>query len=296
MKESGRAQHVYRVKAFRNLRLTVRAAAAFLLLATYLPGSTQKTAEPAAGPSWILTWSDEFNGTNGSPPDSAKWTAESGGNGWGNGELEYYTPRHQNVRQENGDLVIEAVKEEFTGPDKVRRDFTSARLKTEGRFSQRYGRFEARVQIPSGHGVWPAFWMLGEDFSRVGWPQCGEIDIMENVGSEPATIHGSLHGPGYSGVHPLTTAYALPRGHFTDGFHVFAVEWEPQVIRFYVDGRLYATKTPANIQSGQRWVYDHPFFILLNLAVGGNLPGRPDTSTVFPQRMLVDYVRVYARK
>jgi len=244
----------------------------------------------------MLTWSDEFNGRDGSGPDSSKWISESGGSGWGNGELEYYTPRRKNVRQEKGNLVIEAHKERFTGPDGIRRDYTSARLQTEGRFSQRYGRFEARIQIPSGQGVWPAFWMLGDDFRSVGWPDCGEIDIMENVGSEPATIHGTLNGPGYSGAHPLTTAYALPRGQFTDAFHTFAVEWDPQAIRFYVDGKLYSTKTPADIPKGQRWVYDHPFFIVLNLAVGGNMPGSPDHSTVLPQRMLVDYVRVYSWK
>lgn len=250
----------------------------------------------ASNSEWVLTWSDEFDGRDGSEPDPTKWAAESGGSGWGNGELEYYTPRPQNVHQENGHLVIQAIKEEFKGTDGVRREYTSARLKTEGKFSQRYGRFEARIQIPSGHGVWPAFWMLGDDFSKTGWPACGEIDIMENVGSEPATVHGSLHGPGYSGANPLTTAYALPRGQFTDGFHIFAVEWEPQVIRFYVEGKLYGTKTTADIPKGKRWVFDHPFFIVLNLAVGGNMPGNPDRSTVLPQRMLVDYVRVYSRK
>jgi beta-glucanase (GH16 family) len=261
------------------------------------PGAWQQAlARTQASKSrWILTWSDEFDGRDGSEPDPAKWIAESGGSGWGNGELEYYTSRRQNIRQENGNLVIEAIKEEFKGPDGVLRDYTSARLKTAGRFSQRYGRFEARIQIPSGQGVWPAFWMLGDDVSRTGWPGCGEIDIMENVGSEPATIHGSLHGPGYSGANPLTTAYALSRGQFTDGFHTFAVEWEPQVIRFYVDGKLYGSKTPADIPTGKRWVFDHPFFIVLNLAVGGTMPGNPDRTTILPQRMLVDYVRVYAR-
>jgi beta-glucanase (GH16 family) len=192
--------------------------------------------------------------------------------------------------------VLEAVKEDFQGADGIRRSYTSARLSTEHHFSKKYGRFEARIQLPKGQGVWPAFWLLGEDFSTAGWPACGEIDIMENVGKEPATVRGTLHGPGYSGENPLTTAYALPRGRFSDGFHVFAVEWEPEAIRFYVDGELFATKTPADLPAGSRWVFDHPFFILLNLAVGGNLPGHPDDSTVFPQRMLVDYVRVYSRK
>lgn len=267
-----------------------------LVVACTQPGAQQTAARPSSASSWVLTWSDEFNGPDGSAPDPTKWIVESGGNGWGNNELQYYTPRRENVRQEKGSLVIEAIKEKFTGPDGIERDYTSARLKTEGRFSQRYGRFEARVQIPSGKGMWPAFWLLGDDFSTAKWPACGEIDIMENFRNEPATIHGSIHGPGYSSGNPLTAAFTLPRGRFSDGFHVFAIEWEPQVVRFFVDDKLYATKTPADLPAGKRWVYDHGFFVLLDLAVGGNLPGRPDDSTVFPQRMLVDYVRVYSRK
>jgi beta-glucanase (GH16 family) len=193
-------------------------------------------------------------------------------------------------------LAIEAIKEKFIAPDGVRRDYTSARLKTERRFSQQYGRFEARIQIPSGQGAWPAFWMLGDDYSVKGWPACGEIDVMESVGSSADTIEGSLHGPGYSGSNPLISAYRLPRGRFSDSFHLFAVEWEPRVVRFYVDDELYATRTPADLPGDAPWVYDHAFFLLLNLAVGGDLPGRPGDSTVFPQRMLVDYVRVYKRK
>ncbi len=272
---------------------------AFLIVIPFLrAGAQQKTVTHTTPESaWVLTWNDEFNGPDGSPPDSAKWVVESGGHGRGNNELEFYTARSQNVRQENGHLVIEAIKENFTGAEGTRRNYTSARLKTQGRFSQRYGRFEARIQIPSGKGMWPAFWMLGDDFSTADWPACGEIDIMESAGdTEPAMIHGSLHGPGYSGTNALTAAYTLPRGRFSDGFHVFAVEWAPHVVRFFVDGDLYATKTPSDVPAGKRWVYDHPFFVLLNLAVGGNMPGSPENSTVFPQRMLVDYVRVYSRK
>lgn len=269
-----------------------------VLVVAGAPSHAQKTApNPAAGASpWVLTWSDEFNGFEGSAPDSGKWILESGGNGWGNHELEYYTDRAKNVREEGGYLVIEALKERFVGPDGVQRDYTSARLKTEGRFSQQYGRFEARIQIPSGQGAWPAFWMMGDDYSTVGWPACGEIDVMESAGTEAATIQGSLHGPGYSGTNPVTAAYQLPRGRFSDSFHVYAVEWEPKVVRFYVDDKLYATRTPADLPAGKAWVYDHPFFVLLDLAVGGDLPGSPRDSTIFPQRMLLDYVRVYRRK
>jgi beta-glucanase (GH16 family) len=271
---------------------------ACVLVLVCLPANAQRhrvSAPSAKKPGWVLTWSDEFSDPDGSPPDPLKWVVESGG-GWWNNELQYYAGRRENVRQERGNLVIEADKEKFKGPDGIEREFTSGRLKTEGRFSQQYGRFEARIRLPWGKGIWPAFWMLGDDISTTGWPACGEIDIMENVGSEPATVHGTLHGPGYSGAEPLTATFTLPKGRFSDGFHIFAVEWEPQVVRFFVDETLYATRRAAELPAGKRWVFDHPFFIVLNLAVGGNLPGKPNDSTVFPQRMLVDYVRAYARK
>jgi beta-glucanase (GH16 family) len=254
-------------------------------------------AAPAASANakWVLTWSDEFNGPYGSIPDPKKWAIEAGGKGWGNHELEAYTLRRKNVRVENGDLVIEAFNETYIGADGVRRDYTSGRINTKGRFTQKYGRFEARIKLPSGRGLWPAFWLLGDNCKRVGWPACGEIDIMENIGSEPATNHGSLHGPGYSDGHSLTATYTLAHGRLDDSFHIFAVEWEPKIARFYVDDHLYETRTPADIP-GKRWVFDHPFFIILNVAVGGDMPGSPDGSTVFPQKMLVDYVRVYAQK
>ncbi|HLK35049.1 MAG TPA: glycoside hydrolase family 16 protein [Terriglobales bacterium] len=243
----------------------------------------------------MLTWSDEFNEPDGSAPDPGKWAVETGGNGWGNNELEYYTDRPRNVRVEGENLVITARREDYTGKDGVTRHFTSARIKTQGKFSQAYGRFEARIRIPHGQGMWPAFWMLGADIDQVGWPDCGEIDIMENIGREPFTVHGTIHGPGYSGSEGIGSPFRLRKQRFTDKYHVFAVEWEPNLIRFYVDQHLYATRTPAELPAGKTWVYNHPFFIILNLAVGGNWPGNPDPSTVFPQKMLVDYVRVYRR-
>lgn len=260
-------------------------------------GKTTPSAEdPSRASTWVLDWSDEFNGPDGSPPDAAKWKPDIGGNGWGNGELQYYTARPENVRQEKGNLVVEAINGSFTGPDGVRRDYTSARVTTQGKFSQQYGRFEARIRIPLGKGIWPAFWLLGDNFPKVGWPACGEIDVMENVGDAPSAIQGSIHGPGYSGEHALTATFNLPHGRFSDGFHVFAVEWAPQVVRFLVDDKVYATRTPADLPAGKPWVPDQPFFVLLDIAVGGGLPGKPDRTTVFPQRMLVDYVRVYSRK
>ncbi|MGC1637285.1 MAG: glycoside hydrolase family 16 protein [Candidatus Acidiferrales bacterium] len=243
---------------------------------------------------WTLVWSDEFNAADGSRPNPAKWKFEVGGNGWGNHELEYYTNRPENSFIHNGNLVIQALKENFTGPDHVTRDYTSARITTQGLFEQAYGRFEARIKIPRGRGLWPAFWLLGNDIGTIGWPGSGEIDIMENIGKEPSMVHGSLHGPGYSGDRDYTSEYKLPGGvHFADDFHVFAVEWEPKTVRFFVDQDLYATFTPTRLPAGMKWVFDHPFFIILNVAVGGDWPGPPDATTTFPQTMLVDYVRVY---
>ena len=244
---------------------------------------------------WTISWSDEFNAPNGSTVDPKKWVFDTGGHGWGNQELEYYTNRAENAHIEEGSLVIKVIKESFTGPDGVKREYTSARLKTQGLFSQTYGRFEARIKIPFGQGIWPAFWMLG-DLKPARWPNTGEIDIMENIGKEPLIVHGTIHGPGYSGASGITSSFNSPNGkRFADQFHVYAVEWEPNEIRWYVDNNLYKTTTPANLPNGTKWVYDHPFFMLLNVAVGGGWPGSPDASTVFPQSMLVDYVRVYKR-
>lgn len=265
-----------------------------------LPGCRIIGSPPPPIPTarWTLVWSDEFSGPDGSLPDPKKWTYDIGGKGWGNQELESYTKGPENARIEKGMLVIIAQKETYTGPDGVTRDYTSARLKTQGLFSQAYGRIEARIKIPEGQGMWPAFWMLGEDITSVGWPKCGEIDIMENVGKEPGTVHGSLHGP--SSERPtsdLTSIFSLPAGQkFAEDFHLYAVEWEPDIIRFYVDSNLYASFDSSQWPAGGKWVFDHPFFIILNLAVGGGWPGSPDVSTKFPQRMLVDYVHVYTKR
>jgi len=268
-----------------------------LLPALFVSAQVPVQEKPAGTSSknWTLVWNDEFDAPPNSAVDPAKWVLETGGNGWGNNELEYYTQRLQNSFQRDGNLVIRVLQEKFKGPDGVARDYTSARLKTQGKFSQKYGRFEARIKIPRGQGIWPAFWMLGDDVDEVGWPECGEIDIMENIGKEPTLVHGTIHGPGYSGDHGIGDPFASADNRkFADDFHVYAVEWEPEAIRFYVDEHLYATRTLADLPKGAKWVYDHPFFMLLNVAVGGYWPGNPDGSTTFPQEMLVDYVRVYS--
>lgn len=243
-----------------------------------------------------MTWHDEFNGPDGSVPDPDHWTHAVGGNGFGNRELQTYTDRPENAVIESGDLVITAREEHLTGPDGIPRDYTSARLHTREHFNQRYGRFEARIKVPQGQGMWPAFWMLGANRHRDGWPQCGEIDVMENVGKEPGTVHGTVHGPGYSGARGLSAAFELPDNEaFSEGYHIFGVEWSPKKVTFDVDGQPYQTVTPKDLPQGAKWVFDHPFYLLVNLAVGGDWPGPPDETTQFPQEMRVDWVRAYKR-
>jgi len=278
--------------------MTFRAIIVGLRAVVVLAGSLLLWSTASASPKgWILTWSDEFNAPKNSPVDSSRWSFDIGGGGWGNNELQTYTNRTVNARLEDGALVITVIKENHTGPDNILRGYTSARLLTKKKFTQMYGKFEARIKVPFGQGLWPAFWMLGDDIDSVGWPGCGEIDIMEHIGKQPSIAHGTLHGPGYSGASGITASYALPSYQkFSDNYHVFAVEWEPNVIRFYVDGRLYKTRTPADLPQGKTWIFNHPFFLILNVAVGGSFPGDPDGTTSFPQVMKVDYVRAYKRE
>jgi len=243
---------------------------------------------------------DEFDKANNTPIDSSKWTAEIGGGGWGNQELQYYTNSIENAYHDGqGLLVVKAIK--LTPPLNLncwygQCQYTSARLITKGKFDRKYGKFEARIKIPRGQGIWAAFWMLGNNIDKVGWANCGEIDVMENIGREPSTVHGTIHGPGYSGANAIGGSYNLTNNQkFADDFHIYAAEWKENKIAFYVDGNLYKTLTPQDLPPGKQWVYDHPFFMILNLAIGGPWGGAPDATTVFPQTMLIDYVRVYRR-
>lgn len=241
---------------------------------------------------WELVWSDDFTGAIGLSPDASKWAFDigTGGNGWGNQELQYYTNRPSNVSLDgNGNLVITARRESFSGSP-----FTSARVKTQGKFSQAYGRFEARMKTTTGPGIWPAFWMLGGNVDTKPWPLCGEIDIMEQRGQEPYINNGSIHGPGYSGGNAITKTYALTNGRFDTDFHIYAVEWGVDYIDFFVDNFLYQRITPKDVPG--EWVYNQPFFIIMNVAVGGNYVGFPTTGTPFPQSLTVDYVKVYKQK
>ncbi len=233
-----------------------------------------------------LVLDEDFN-TNGAP-NASLWSYNigTGQNGWGNNELQYYTDRPQNVTAQNGYLIITAHKESFNGSQ-----YTSARLVTKGKFEQAYGRFETRMRLPWGQGIWPAFWMLGADIDDNPWPGAGEIDIMEFRGQNPSVVLGTVHGPGYSAGQSISKSYSLPNDRFDTDFHVFGIEWGPEYINFYVDDVLYNQITPADVPG--EWVFNKPFYILINLAVGGNFVGSPNSETVFPQTMLIDYVRVY---
>ena len=235
-----------------------------------------------------LVMQDEFD-TDGAP-NSAIWGYDigTGSNGWGNNELEYYTNNSENIKVVDGMLQIIAKKQAFMGSQ-----YTSARILTKGLFEQKQGRFEARIKMPYGRGMWPAFWLLGANSDEVTWPQCGEIDIAEYKGQEPTITHGTVHGPGYSGANAITKSYDLVNDRFDTDFHIFGIEWGEKYINFYVDDVLYNQITPDKVTG--EWVYDHPFYIILNLAVGGSYVGSPNSETTFPQTMYVDYVRVYQK-
>jgi beta-glucanase (GH16 family) len=258
-------------------------------------------AGPPIGPpeAWKLAWADEFDGASGTLPDATKWVLETGtgpnGDGWGNAELQTYTASPNNVSLDgDGNLVITARKERVGG-----REYTSARITTQGLFTKEYGRLEARIKVPAAKGLWPAFWALGDDIKEVTWPKCGEIDVLEVRGHQPATVISSLHGPEYFGGGAISKKFTLTDGTFAEQFHVFRAEWDPARIAFSVDGQLFQTVTAHSVLSGGRsWVFDSPFFAILNLAVGGTFltpTGQPDANTVFPQVLTVDYVRWYTR-
>ena len=241
----------------------------------------------AALPAGVV-WAQEFDGPAGSAPDPATWNLETGAGGWGNAELQNYTASRANSSLDGAGALVITAKKEADG------SYTSARMTTQGRFQTQYGRVEARIAIPRGQGIWPAFWMLGADLPSKGWPAAGEIDVMENIGREPSLVHGTVHGPGYSGGDGISGTYAHPRGwSFADDFHTYAVDRKPGSIEWSVDGQVYHRVTRADT-GGDPWVFDAPFFLILNVAVGGQWPGYPDASTRLPQQMTVDYVRVYS--
>lgn len=265
----------------KHIKLSVLFVSA---IAVFISCNTDETQTVITKKNLVIQ--DEFN-TDGAP-NSAFWSFDigTGDNGWGNNELQYYTDRTENCVVENGMLKITAKQELFLGAG-----YTSARILTKGKIEQQYGRIEARIKLPWGKGLWPAFWMVGANSDSVSWPQCGEIDIMEYLGNSPTSVFGSVHGPGYSGNLAISKNYSLNKDRFDTDFHIFGIEWGKNYINYYVDNVLYNQITPEDV-SGD-WVFNEPFYIILNMAVGGNLPGSPNQDTVFPQEMLVDYVRIY---
>jgi len=281
----------------RLLRRCLLTALSAVLAGSALAAPAQAaapTSSTSSAAAEVTTFSDTFDGPAGSPVDSSKWQMETGDN-VNNHERQYYTSGTNNAALDGqGHLVITAKRE---NPGNYQCwygtcQYTSARLNTSGKFAAQYGHVEARMKVPRGQGMWPAFWMLGTDIGDVGWPNSGEIDIMENVGYEPSTVHGTIHGPGYSGSGGIGAPYSLPGGQaFADDFHTFAVDWAPDSITWSVDGNVYQRRTPADL-GGKTWVFNKPFFLILNLAVGGDWPGDPDGSTSFPQQLVVDSVSV----
>ncbi|MFD3585384.1 ricin-type beta-trefoil lectin domain protein [Streptomyces sp. NPDC058683] len=277
----------------RLIRRCLFAALSAALVGSVAVGPAHR-AEAADAGAAAVTFSDTFDGAAGSAVNSSKWNLETGDN-VNNHERQYYTSGTNNAALDGqGHLVITAKKE---NPANYQCwygtcQYTSARLNTSGKFSAQYGHVEARMKIPRGQGMWPAFWMLGTDIGSVGWPNSGEIDVMENVGFEPSTIHGTIHGPGYSGSAGIGAGYTLANGQaFADAFHTFAVDWAPNSITWSVDGITYQTRTPADV-GGNTWAFNKPFFLILNLAVGGYWPGDPNSSTAFPAQLVVDSVSV----
>ncbi|HWK04047.1 MAG TPA: family 16 glycosylhydrolase [Puia sp.] len=252
---------------------------------TYLPTDTTGYTTPATYAGYTLAWSDEFNGN---ALNTQNWNYETGGSGWGNQELENYTARPQNVFVSAGNLIIEARQESYGG-----NNYTSGRLNTIGKQQFTYGRIDIRAKLPVSKGMWPALWMLGSNISTVPWPGCGETDIMELIGTNPRQIVGSLHWKQQDGSEgTYNNTYTLPGQDFSQQFHVFSLIWAKDQAQFLVDDQVYVSGGLQNVTSGV-YPFNSPFFFIFNVAVGGNWPGSPDNSTLFPQRMFVDYVRVF---
>lgn len=244
------------------------------------------TYTPGAG--WNVYWSDEFNGNS---LDTSVWNMEVRNDGCGNNELEYYTDRPNNVWVGGGTLVIKAIKENY-----INRNYTSGRLTTQNKKTWQYGKFAARIMIPTGQGLWPAYWLLGDNIGTAGWPGCGELDIMENKGSQPTISSGAIHfGPPWPNNMCFSSTYTLPSGNLYSSFHIFELIWTSTNVKWYVDGALFKTVNKSDITgTGQPWVFDHPFFYIINLAIGGTFDGNPGAGTIFPKYMFVDWVRVYS--
>ncbi len=254
---------------------------------TYLTTDSTGYTTPSTYPGYTLAWSDEFNGNSLNPQN---WNFETGGTGWGNHELENYTPRSQNLFVSSGNLIIEARQESYGG-----NNYTSARINSSSKQQFTFGRIDIRAKLPVSSGMWPALWMLGANFGTAGWPGCGETDIMELIGKNPGQVVGSMHwkqGDGTEGT--FNNSYNLSSQDFSKQFHVFSLVWAQDTVQFLVDDHMYVNGSSQNVTSGV-YPFNSPFFFIFNVAVGGDWPGSPDGTTVFPQRMFVDYVRVFQK-
>lgn len=263
-----------------------------LLLLSALAACGTTPAVDELDNSWVLVWSDEFDGAAGSAPSAENWTPDVGGDGWGNEQLEHNTDRTDNAFHDGeGHLILRAQREDYEG-----NAYTSARLTTAGKVEYGPARIEGRIRVPRGQGIWPAFWLLGADFPDVGWPACGEVDILELRGEAPETSIATVHGPGYSGGDSVSGTTTLVGGEtFADDFHTYAVDIDPEHLVFWVDGERIHTVRPGDLPAGTGWVLDGPFFVILNVAVGGQFLEPPTDDTPFPADMVVDYVRIYER-
>ena len=278
----------------------------FTILLPLIATCTTNTTSPTPMPTktaWTLVWSDEFDGPANSGIDSSKWSHDTGDGcaqgicGWGNTEKETYTAARENASLNGvGQLAIVARPAPagltcFYGACR----YTSAKITTRSTFKAGPGRVEARIKIPTGQGLWPGFWMLGEKHPATPWPDCGELDIMENKGSQPSVTSSAVHGPGYAGGNSFNHAWPLGAGRYSDDFHTFAVEWDSAGVAFYVDSTLHYLVTRTTVEGAGKYVLDQPFYLIINLAVGGHFDGDPASDAIFPATMLVDYVRAYRR-
>lgn len=267
----------------------IKSVALVALFACKGPDVTVPISRTASSAVRKLVWADEFDRPG--LPDSTKWAYEVGGNGWGNNEQQFYTSRRaENARVEDGNLIIEARKEAYQG-----KNYTSARLLTQGKTAWMYGRIEARAKLPKGVGTWPAVWMLGKNISTVGWPRGGEIDIMEHVGFDEGVVHGTVHTEAYNHNKKTQKGNQLNVKNVTTDFHLYAIEWSTDRIDFFVDDQKFYTVQKSELGGTEaQWPFDQPYYLLLNVAVGGNWGGQKGVDeTIWPQRMEVDYVRVY---
>lgn len=277
------------ITAFKQLTTAICLTAISVAVGCAQPSEKPKTTAPRYEFAPTPSWQDEFNYTG--KPDAAKWSYELGDHGWGNNELENYTDKIENAKVENGNLVITAIKEQSG-----KQQYSSARLVSKGKADFTYGKFEIRAKLPKGRGTWPAIWMLasGKSYGNKGWPDNGEIDIMEHVGFDQDRLHGNIHTKAFNHAIKTNKGNNIVVKGLSEDFHVYTCEWTPEAVTILVDGNAYFTFKKEAAYQWPEWPFDKPFHLILNVAVGGNWGGQKGVDdSIFPQKMEVDYVRVY---